>query len=1670
MADLQFTIGFRDDGTPVLRNFKREVEGLGTTAHQASTKASGSAGAMARAFGGLQGVIAGIGFTHLAAEAVQMADTAKLISGRLSLVTASQEELTHVQDALFASAQRTRSSYEGTVDLYTRLARNAQGLGASQADLLQVTESINKAMQISGTTGASAQAALVQLGQGFASGTLRGEELNSVLEQTPRLAEAIAVGMGVTVGQLRQLGQDGELTAKAVFDALKSQGAVIDEEFGKLPVTVGGALTEINNALLKFVGVLDEATGVTGLLAQGMHNWGRVIDAVAEKLRANTMAEDLRELMVAAEHLQQQVDQLRANPSWVERVFNVPVLRNTEMALALVTKRAQELSNQLQGRKADGTMFTQISDAAFYAATAVDAFRVKVVALTPEQVKLQEAIQKQLGTLKDQEAQIRLSARAFVEYQAAQLKGKGYTDAEIAQWKAYSLAILAAKERKEAATKATRDQADASRKAEAETRRLEKAEADLVREEERMAEGILDIVDALRKEAVVRAERLARQQEEITQLEEEGRLLQASLGPKDALLQLEKEIAIAREDRATATALAGTQEEKLGEAEQANIRTAGELRKKNIDLADSNRQIAAAQKNALLTTQDLREGFRDMLDALLDGDWSGALDVLERKGKELGARLIEGIAFGKEDLENDVLIPNFEHVFGKGGIVGGILQEGGSYLGKLFGQFFSAGVQSETDGLLEEAIGSQAMGSSGGIFGGAGTGQGDFGLFGGIFGGAGGASKAGAADGTAAGGAYAAAGYAGIALALAQAGKDFSKGKYGSGGGAVVGGAIAGYFSVGNPQAIALGAMIGRFLGSFLDPLFKHIPTKGSRIRASVKDYLKEIGASFAKEIDSADYFFEETKKLANRLFGGDGAEEFLKASKIILTEKAGPELARQLQALGTALTADQAIELDKNVEQTGTTFGNMLVKNLGIDKIPEAIAEIVQKGDFTFANLTDKLTEVFQKNAIGVEFYKETLQGAVSLFYGDLPEAIHAAEIALRSFTDGAFDLAKFEGALEEAIGRYDAVGASLGQALANGIASGQSRAEVEAAFATLLKDALRTALIQKFVTDELETLFAGIDLSQPIDAGSEAFVTLRERAGDAYDRLLAILDAAGLLPDALKDSVAGADALVARIRQLQAEIQAVANQRIEIRLQLLDDLVSIGLVTALDAIAERIQSIQERITALIASAPPRGRDDGPFPISTLSDADLNSLIQLNEQLRQAILSRYQQEAAAIQAAAQAQIAAIREEYAAKRAAIQADFAARRAAIQAEFAARREAIQATISQLQEQRNATRTLYQEQIEALQEQLAVAQQFAQVVESITGIIRAAALSAQSPLAPQQQLGFLQREEAALRAQLATATGAERARLMQELAQLLQQQLQFVDRNTVNGQQLFTGILAELNALREAAAQEADKAALLQARIAAATLAMDLALKSIDAQIAQQQALLSDLSKQEQAQLAALAAQEQALLTALAAQEQAAIHAVEETARQQLEALRATTAAELTALAIQQDQAAQEQLRRLEAQLATAREQLITAVGAEEAARLLAAGDQAHLILMAQNNATLHSIEAILIRTLNALETDANAAPQNQQQQEQAALSGPVPLPIRPATTSGTSTGTSATPLSFTFAPVVTVTSTGGEGKPGKADIEETLRVAEQRFKRLMETDWAPTIRRVAEGGV
>lgn len=207
---------------------------------------------------------------HYTGEMIKLADAYTRSEGRLRLVTESQAEFGAVQQELYAISQRSRTEYLANVDVYSRLGQSTKELHLSQSELLTMEEALVKAFIVSGATGEETKATLIQLSQAFSSGVLRGEEFNSVSEQGGRVLQMLADYLGKTRGELRAMAEDGQLTADVLVDAILAGASGVNEEFDKMPMTVGQAMTTLENTWGSIISGANNSTGATNKIADSI--------------------------------------------------------------------------------------------------------------------------------------------------------------------------------------------------------------------------------------------------------------------------------------------------------------------------------------------------------------------------------------------------------------------------------------------------------------------------------------------------------------------------------------------------------------------------------------------------------------------------------------------------------------------------------------------------------------------------------------------------------------------------------------------------------------------------------------------------------------------------------------------------------------------------------------------------------------------------------------------------------------------------------------------------------------------------------------------------------------------------------------------------------------------------------------------------------------------------------------------------------------------------------------------------------------------------------------------------------------------------------------------------------------------------------------------------------
>lgn len=207
-------------------------------------------------------------------KAVDLSDSLVSMRARLDRMNDGLQTTQELETMIYQSAQRSRGSFTDTMGLVSQLGTMAGDAFGSSKEIVQFAEQLNKQLALSGASGSSAQAAILQLEQGLASGVLRGDELNSVMEQAPALAKSIADYMQVSVGELREMGSQGQITADIVKNALFAAAKDTNAEFEKTPMTWAQVWTVASNTAVR---ALDPLLTAINWVANNIETIGPII-------------------------------------------------------------------------------------------------------------------------------------------------------------------------------------------------------------------------------------------------------------------------------------------------------------------------------------------------------------------------------------------------------------------------------------------------------------------------------------------------------------------------------------------------------------------------------------------------------------------------------------------------------------------------------------------------------------------------------------------------------------------------------------------------------------------------------------------------------------------------------------------------------------------------------------------------------------------------------------------------------------------------------------------------------------------------------------------------------------------------------------------------------------------------------------------------------------------------------------------------------------------------------------------------------------------------------------------------------------------------------------------------------------------------------------------------
>ncbi|MGG8210706.1 tape measure protein [Klebsiella aerogenes] len=241
------------------RQAKKSLNAIGNSADNASKKFEQLQTSLNKVAGAVAAsIVVDWGRAFLVA-----ADNMSQLNARVERLTGSASSASQTMQSLMRVSSSTGGSIQDTTKLWESLSTALRDTGASNSQIIQLTETLQKIGRIGSTSSEEMANALRQFGQSISSGTVRAEEFNSILEQMPELARQIAAGMGIGVGELRQLMLEGKLSAQDALNAIQKQTVLVNTEFEKLPRTLSQANTSLTNSFLTMVDNLNKATGAS---------------------------------------------------------------------------------------------------------------------------------------------------------------------------------------------------------------------------------------------------------------------------------------------------------------------------------------------------------------------------------------------------------------------------------------------------------------------------------------------------------------------------------------------------------------------------------------------------------------------------------------------------------------------------------------------------------------------------------------------------------------------------------------------------------------------------------------------------------------------------------------------------------------------------------------------------------------------------------------------------------------------------------------------------------------------------------------------------------------------------------------------------------------------------------------------------------------------------------------------------------------------------------------------------------------------------------------------------------------------------------------------------------------------------------------------------------------
>lgn len=249
-----------------------------------------------RALGSLNNTLKSLATAATISALAKFSDSITNVQNKLSQVTASGQTTNELFNLMAKTSLALGSTLSDTTELFYKMSINTRDLNLTQAETLRTTELLIKGFQLTGMSMAEAQSATTQLGQAFGQGVLRGDELNTVIERLPLVADALSAKFNVQRGALKVLGEQGLITSKDLNDAINASGRVIDEAWGKRIPTIAQSFNRLQTVIEVVTQRFDEQTGVSQVFSYALlvvadavisvsewfQKWGKAIFYVVE--------------------------------------------------------------------------------------------------------------------------------------------------------------------------------------------------------------------------------------------------------------------------------------------------------------------------------------------------------------------------------------------------------------------------------------------------------------------------------------------------------------------------------------------------------------------------------------------------------------------------------------------------------------------------------------------------------------------------------------------------------------------------------------------------------------------------------------------------------------------------------------------------------------------------------------------------------------------------------------------------------------------------------------------------------------------------------------------------------------------------------------------------------------------------------------------------------------------------------------------------------------------------------------------------------------------------------------------------------------------------------------------------------------------------------------------